>query len=201
MARLPFPTLYFLVILAGCTDDGGSSALDDAGSPDGGPGGLDASPRVDAGAAPEDAGAPLDGGSASNSRCATATPVAPGETLSAQDIAHGGLAPRACEPPGDGPMLWYRTTVPAGAAVDVEARLVSAVDGIYPYTVMRLVQSCDVPTCEARVGSFGGLTILTLDNTAGMGPRAFDYAVTLEDDVAGSRTGGTFDLIAAAPRL
>jgi hypothetical protein len=165
-------------------DDGGTR---DAGAlPDG------AVPGDDAGST--DAGMRPDVLPGMNTTCETALDVPPGTTSAMQDIAGGSTSPRVCDPPGEGPMLWYRTVVPAGASIEVNAVLLTFEDTIYPYTAIRQVTGCAPLTCEAITGEFGPPTIVTLDNTDGASPREFLYAVTIEDAVSGSRLMGRFEL-------
>jgi hypothetical protein len=171
--------------------DSGNTRVD-SGSSDGGALADGASP--DAGSS-SDAGSRPDAPAGSNTTCATALDVGPSEASAVQDLAGGSSEPRVCDPPGTGPMLWYRTVVPAGARVSLNAMLLTAVDPIYPYTAVRQVSDCAALTCEAITGSFPNPTIVELDNSDGASPRAFLYAVTIEDAVSGSREGGTFELI------
>jgi hypothetical protein len=181
---------------AGARRDSGMIARDDGGGRDAGAPPDGAAPGDDAGST--DAGMRPDVLPGMNTTCETALDVPPGTTSPVQQIASGSTSPRVCEPAGDGPMLWYRTVAPAGASIELGATLLSFEDTIYPYMAVRRVTGCAPLTCEAIAGEFpANPTVVTLDNTAGAGPREFLYAITIEDAVSGSRSMGTFELTAS----
>ena len=83
----------------------------------------------------------------SNTTCAGATPLLPGVTLTAQNLAFATSPSPLCpEAPGaSNPALWYRVTVPAGRVLTVT----SVGDFVRAANTLRLYGACSAFTCLA----------------------------------------------------
>lgn len=140
---------------------------------------------------------------AEHATCDRALALAPGATTTPQTLSSGGSGASACAPADTGSQLWYETTVPAGATVDVTATI-TASEGTYPYAIIRRLSGCDPMTCEGFAGDPGtgggpASTTIALDNRASSLESRFLYAITLHD-LTGPLADGEFQVATSLPR-
>lgn len=128
---------------------------------------------------------------ASNGVCSGAIPLAPGATLTNQNVANGGMRSDHCRPSAPGGPLFYSVVVPAMNRVTVRA---APTGSIAWAPLLAAVTSCAAASCAAQSAgeTVGAASTLALLNTS-------SSPVTYLVSVA-SATGsdGTFDLSATA---
>lgn len=128
---------------------------------------------------------------APNGVCSGAIPLAPGATLTSQNVANGGMRRDHCRPSAPGGPLFYAVVVPAMNRVTVRATPTGSVAWA---PLLAAVTSCAATTCAAQSAgeAVGAASTLALLNTS-------SSPVTYLVSVA-SATGsdGTFDLSATA---
>ncbi len=83
---------------------------------------------------------------AGNAACATATPVTDGSHLTSQNTAFATDPSVACLPHDDGPVLYYRLSLPAGNTVTATS---VGSDGTFLPLTTRLLDACSATSCIA----------------------------------------------------
>lgn len=126
---------------------------------------------------------------AMNASCASAATLAPGASLTGQDLAGAALASTLCARTTDSAALYYSVTVPASSRVDLSATPTAPMTPVWTPSI-RVLDACDAMTC---VSSAASATPTSLVNT-GSTPRSYRVIVAR----AGSASPGVFTLTASA---
>jgi hypothetical protein len=112
---------------------------------------------------------------APNATCENATPIAPGTTLTGQDLRLAFAANTACgESSLDNYALHYSVTVPPNSRVTVTAATTPWM-GATGATTVRVLDACGDTTCVARGGGQNSTTVLS---NAGTTARTFRVVVS-----------------------
>lgn len=129
---------------------------------------------------------------ASNSTCMAAATLAPGATLTGQDLGAAAAPSTLCSRAADSAALYYNVTVPASSRVNLTVTPTAPM-GVTWTPSIRVLDACDAMTC---VVSRAATTPTELVNT-GTTPRTFRVIIARSS----TASPGVFTVAASAPAM